>query len=100
MAEHGTVARPYAQAVFEIARADGTLAAWSEFLSLAALLVTEPDVNRLLFTPGANLGQLAVAIAALCREQLGNPAPLRDGERSPGANFLKLLVANQRPSVL
>lgn len=100
MAEHGTLARPYAQAVFEIARADGQLAPWSEFLTLAALLVTEPEVNRLLFTPGANLARLAATIAELCREQLGNPAPLRDAERSTGANLLRVLVANQRLSVL
>ena len=28
---------------------------WSEFLKLAAVLVSEPDVNRMLFTPGADL---------------------------------------------
>ncbi len=96
MAEHGTVARPYAQAVFEIAKAAGELPAWSEFLKLAAVMVTEPDVKRMLFTPGADLTRLAVAIADLCREQLGNPAPLSAGERSPGANFLKVLADNQR----
>jgi F-type H+-transporting ATPase subunit delta len=100
MSEHGTVARPYAQAAFEIARDDGELGAWSQFLQLAAVMVTEPAVNRLLFTPGANLRELARTIADLCREQLGNPAPLRDGERSTGASFLQLLVANGRLSVL
>lgn len=100
MAEHGTVARPYAQAVFELAKADGTLPAWSSFLQLAAVLVSEPDINRMLFTPGANLTALALAMADLCREQLDGAAPLRDGERSPGANFLKLLVENQRLGVL
>lgn len=100
MAEHGTVARPYAQAVFELARAGGELAAWSEFLRLAGVMVTEPEVNRLLFMPGADLKRLVTTIADLCREQLGNPALLRDGERSTGANFLKVLVTNQRLSVL
>jgi len=100
MAEQGTVARPYAQAVFELANAAGELPAWSEFLKLAAVLVSEPDVNRMLFAPGADLNRLATAIAGLCREQLANPAPLRDGERSTGANFLKVLVANQRLSLL
>jgi F-type H+-transporting ATPase subunit delta len=100
MAEHGTVARPYAQAVFELANAAGELPAWSEFLKLAAVLVSEPDVNRMLFTPGADLNRLATTIAELCREQLANPAPLRDGERSTGANFLKVLVGNQRLSLL
>jgi F-type H+-transporting ATPase subunit delta len=100
MAERGTVARPYAQAVFELAQSAGELPAWSDFLQLAAIMVTEPDVNRLLFTPGADLQRLAVTIAGLCREQLGNPPLLRDAERSPGANFLKVLVANQRLGAL
>jgi F-type H+-transporting ATPase subunit delta len=100
MSEHGTVARPYAQAAFEIAREANQLADWSKFLQLAALIVTEPQVNRLLFTPGAKLGELAATIADICREQLGGPAPLRDGERSTGANFLRVLVANGRLGVL
>lgn len=100
MAEHGTIARPYAQAVFELAQAAGELPAWSDFLRLAAVLVTEPEVKRLLFAPGADLKRLAATIADLCREQLGNPAPLRDAERSAGANFLKVLVANGRLGVL
>jgi F-type H+-transporting ATPase subunit delta len=100
MAEHGSIARPYAQAVFELAHAAGELPAWSEFLKLAAVLVSEPEVNRMLFTPGADLTRLATTIAELCREQLGNPAPLRDGERSTGANFLQVLVSNQRLGVL
>lgn len=100
MAEHGTVARPYAQAVFELAKADGQLAAWSDFLKLATVLVTDPAVNRQLSTPGANLGELATAIADICREQLGSPAILRDGARSPGAGLLKVLVENRRLGVL
>jgi F-type H+-transporting ATPase subunit delta len=99
MAEHGTVARPYAQAAFELAEGEGQLAAWSQFLQLAALLVTEPDVNRLLFTPGVDLQRLAATLAGICSEQLGNPAPLA-GDRSTGANFLRLLADNQRLSVL
>ncbi len=99
MAEHGTVARPYAQAVFELARADGQLADWSRFLNLAAVLVAVPEVNRMLFTPGADLGKLGATIAGLCREQLGNPALLA-GEHSAGGNFLRLLVEKQRLGAL
>ena len=36
MADHGTTARPYAQAVFEIARTDNQLGDWSQFLTMAA----------------------------------------------------------------
>jgi F-type H+-transporting ATPase subunit delta len=100
MAEHGTVARPYAQAVFELAKAGGHLDPWSRFLQLAAALVTDPAVSRRLGTPGADLHQLAGAIADICRDKLGAPAILADGARSNGANFLKLLVANRRLGAL
>jgi F-type H+-transporting ATPase subunit delta len=99
MAEHGTVARPYAQAVFELARADGQLAQWSQFLQLAALLVTEPEANRLLSAPGADLERLATIIVDLCREQLGARAPLA-AESSQAGNFMRLLVDNQRLGML
>jgi F-type H+-transporting ATPase subunit delta len=99
MAEHGTVARPYAQAVFELAQAGGQLEAWSTFLKLAALMITEPAVNRLLFAPGVDLQRLATTLADICREQLGSSPPLA-GERSPGANFLRVLADNQRLGVL
>lgn len=100
MSEHGTVARPYAQAVFELAHEAGQLPAWSAFLQLAAVMVTDPQVDRLLTTPGVNLGGLAVTIADLCREQIGESAVLGAGGRSPGANFLRLLVANGRLGLL
>ena len=79
MADNGTTARPYAQAVFEIARTDNQFAAWSDFLRLAAELVLSPDASRLLSTPGADTMALAGAMADICREQLDNPALLKDG---------------------
>jgi F-type H+-transporting ATPase subunit delta len=100
MAEHGTTARPYAQAVFEIARADNQLGAWSDFLKLAAEISLSSDAQRLMFTPHADSLALAAAIADICREKLGSPAPLKDGPKSVGAGFLKVLAENQRLGVL
>jgi F-type H+-transporting ATPase subunit delta len=100
MAERGTVARPYAQAVFDLAQEAGQLQAWSDFLQLAALLVTEPAVKRLLLTPGADLQQLASIMVELCRRQLGDAAAPLAGEHSPGENFVRLLVANRRLGAL
>jgi F-type H+-transporting ATPase subunit delta len=100
MADHGTTARPYAQAVFEIARTDNQLGAWSDFLKLAAEISLSPDAQRLMFTPHADVFALAAAIADICREKLGNPAPLKDGPKSVGAGFLKVLADNQRLGVL
>jgi len=100
MAEHGTTARPYAQAVFEIARTDNQLGAWSDFLKLAAEISLSPDATRLLFTPRADHFALAAAIADICREKLPNSPPLKDGPGSVGAGFLKVLAENQRLGVL
>lgn len=100
MADHGTTARPYAQAVFEIARADNQLGAWSDFLKLAAEISLSPDAQRLLFTPGADGFALAAALADICRGQLGDSEPLKAGPQSVGAGFLKVLAENQRLGAL
>lgn len=100
MAAQGTLARPYAQAVFDLAREAGELQQWSQFLGLAALLVTEPEMRRLLRAPRADLARLVAIITDICREQLGNRAPFDAGERSLGANFLRVLVDNGRLGLL
>jgi F-type H+-transporting ATPase subunit delta len=100
MAEHGTTARPYAQAVFEIAKTDEQLGPWSAFLNLAAEIVVSPEVSRQLFKPGADNFALAAAIADICREQLGDSAILKGGSASVGAGFLKVLAENHRLGVL
>jgi F-type H+-transporting ATPase subunit delta len=100
MAEPAIVARPYAQAVFDIARAGGQLSAWSEILKLAAEIVESPEVSRALIAPGANLAQLGRAIADICREKLNAPAPLAAGDTSEAANFFRLLAENRRLAVV
>lgn len=100
MAENGTTARPYAQAVFEIARTDGQLGAWSDFLKMAADIAISPDVVRILDVPGADGLAVATAIADICAQKLPGLAPLKDGPRSVGAGFLKVLAENQRLGVL
>ena len=100
MADHGTTARPYAQAVFEIARADNQLGDWSAFLALAAEIATSPDAARLLDIPGADGFAMAAAIADICREKLPAVALLKDGSKSVGAGFLKVLAENQRLGAL
>ncbi len=100
MAEHGTTARPYAQAVFEIARTDQQLGPWADFLALAAEIVASPDATRLLAAPRADAFGLATAVADICREKLGNPAILKDGEKSVGSGFLKVLAENKRLGAL
>jgi F-type H+-transporting ATPase subunit delta len=96
MADHGTVARPYAQAVFEIARTDNQLGPWSEFLALAAEIVMAPDAMRFLAAPGSDAFALADGIAGICADKLSDSALLKDGQKGVAAGFLKVLAENQR----
>jgi F-type H+-transporting ATPase subunit delta len=63
MSQALTVARPYARAAFAIARAEGTLAAWSDALGFSAQAAADPRVAALL--PNPQLAQAdAVALLA------------------------------------
>ena len=52
MSENASIARPYAQAVFEMARDSGNFSTWSEALGALAALAQEPQVNALFAHPG------------------------------------------------
>ena len=47
MAQAITLARPYARAAFEVARAAGSLDAWSQALAFAAAVAADPRVAGL-----------------------------------------------------
>jgi F-type H+-transporting ATPase subunit delta len=98
MADNAVIARPYAQAVFELARGAGTLGDWSGLLAVAAAAVADPAVQRLLGTPRIDVFRIAEAIADVARQQTGGK--LVDGPGAPGLNFLKLLAEKGRLQVL
>ena len=58
MAEIGTIARPYAQAAFDVAKAENSLAGWDVFLQSAAQLVSQEDVRQLAQNPKVAKDQL------------------------------------------
>ena len=51
MAELATIARPYAEAAFGLARDENALPAWSEMLRFAATIVADPRVATALDNP-------------------------------------------------
>jgi F0F1-type ATP synthase delta subunit len=59
MAEKTTIARPYAKAAFEEAKADKHLAEWSQMLRAAATAVRDPRVHELLGSPSVTAEELA-----------------------------------------
>lgn len=90
MAESTTVARPYAQGIFELAREQDALAAWSEQLDLVAGVVRHPEMAQLLGSPRLTSEQRAELIIGVCGE----------GLKEQGRNLVQLLVDNDRLEVL
>jgi F-type H+-transporting ATPase subunit delta len=91
MAELSTIARPYADALFETARASGEgLERWLVVVEELAALMSHPQVAQVVADPKLDDAQVVDLLASLVKQPL--PAA--------GTNFLKLLVANQRLAVL
>ena len=89
MAEIATVARPYAEALFRVAKA-GNLAAWSDLVSEMAHVAAHPDVQALSHNPNVSGKQVADILLALLK------SPLNDEAK----NFINMLVDNGRVTLL
>jgi F-type H+-transporting ATPase subunit delta len=90
MADRITIARPYARAAFEEARAHEGLGPWSEALQVATQVVKDPRVEALLGNPHVTPEQLAQLVTSIAGPRLGDA----------GANFMRTLAANRRLSFL
>lgn len=90
MAENSTIARPYAQAVFALAKEQRQLAGWSDMLQLAAMVAADQNVKRLIGDPRVSRAQLTDLIVGVCGEEL-----IKDS-----SNFLRILIENGRLSLL
>lgn len=96
MVDHGTVARPYARAVFDVALAADDLDGWSAALAAAAAVAGEKSAHEFLSRPelGANdRGQFVASLAA----EFPGAAVLATSE---GRNLLALLADNDRIDAL
>ncbi|MDH5692061.1 MAG: F0F1 ATP synthase subunit delta [Gammaproteobacteria bacterium] len=67
MAELVTVARPYAQAVFDLARQTNTLALWSKALLTMAEVSASPDVKKIIGNPKVDQKTVGRAMADMCK---------------------------------
>jgi F-type H+-transporting ATPase subunit delta len=85
-----TLARPYAKAAFELARADQDLAGWDRQLTLASEIVGEEAMAGLLESPHVH----ASRIVAIMTESGGEAFDERF------RNFLSVLGANERLPLL
>jgi F-type H+-transporting ATPase subunit delta len=90
MADRITIARPYARAAFEEARAHQGLGPWSDALKIAAEVVRDPRVQSLLGNPHVTPEELAQLVTSIAGSKLGDH----------GANFVSTLAANRRLAFL
>jgi len=91
MAENSVIARPYADAVFQLAHAAGQLTGWSDALHAAAIAVDDADLRRLIDSPKVDGDQIARIIADVARQAIDSTV---DADRLD--NLLRLLAENGR----
>jgi F-type H+-transporting ATPase subunit delta len=90
MAETVTIARPYAEAAFRIAREKNALNEWSQMLGLLTTIVQDPRIAQRIGDPNVGSAQLEALILGVCGERL-------DGA---GRNFVQVLIDNGRLALM
>jgi len=90
MSELSTVARPYAEAVFDLAKAADDLDGWSAMLAFAAVVAGDDNVRALDANPKVGRDQLEGLVLDVCGDRLNEH----------GRNLVRLLIENDRLAVL
>ena len=99
MADNNTVARPYAQAAFEVAQESNALAELSESFAAAKALLEDGQVASFLAVPALTHEERLTFLQGLFGEAVGDGSVFAGGSQH-GTNFLKLLLENGRVAVL
>jgi len=90
MAEPVTIARPYAEAVFKLAREGNSLPAWSDALANLDNVVADTRVQACLSDPKVRTQQLEGLVLGVVGDKLSGDA----------RNFVQVLVQNGRLDVM
>ena len=90
MAEVSTFARPYAEALFQVARDSNMLGEWSELLGRMAVVARNPDMAVIVADPNVNSKQVFDIFSAAVGDVLSDE----------GKNLLQALIDNGRIGVL
>jgi F-type H+-transporting ATPase subunit delta len=90
MAELATIARPYAEAAFRIARDAQALPAWSDMLRFAATIVGDPRVGEALDNPRLDVPAKESLLLSIGGDRFAGEA----------RNFIRVLVEADRVRLL
>jgi F-type H+-transporting ATPase subunit delta len=95
MAELATIARPYAEAAFALARDAGALPSWSSLLRLASAVVSDDAMRMQLDNPNLTAADKESLLLSVLAPELERLALDRDGR-----NFVRVLVEADRVALL
>ncbi len=90
MSELSGLARPYAKAIFELARESKDYAKWSDQLTLLGAIAADPDMKNIIQDPAVSDTQLTDLVLDVAGEGFDDEA----------RNLVKLLVRNGRLGVV
>jgi len=90
MAEKQTLARPYAEAVFELAKGQNQLKKWSEMLGFIAAVAADGRMMQIANDPRVDRARFLELFLGVCEQRVDDQ----------GANFIHLLVDNRRLALL
>ncbi len=86
MADITTAARPYARAVFELAKEQKRFDQWSDMLTFMAAVAHDPTMRALLESPKLSRDQASEVFISVCQEHIDEQ----------GQNVIKLMAENRR----
>lgn len=89
MAENSTIARPYAQAAFDIANEKSDLKSWSDMLQLIAAVASDAVLSDMISNPSIEREKIVEIIVDVCGDNLNDLTK----------NFVKVLADNGRLNV-
>ena len=90
MAESVTIARPYAEALFRVAKESGNLVKWSESVTKLGQLAANPEARSAISDPNVAATQLVDLFRSACGTEVGTEL----------SNFIQLLSKNDRLALL
>ena len=90
MAELITIARPYAEAVFRLAKECGAFDDWSRMLQTAATVAQDAQMAALIADPKVGGADVARVFLGVCESALD----------AAGKNFVNVLIENDRLTLL
>ena len=88
--EASTIARPYAEAVFDRARETGSLDQWSDMLAFVAAIMQDDTLKAVVNNPNMTDAQITALVLDIAGERVS-------GE---GVNLVRLLVENDRLGIV